>query len=246
MERIYVSISYLKTFHYLFFSLAVFSLTSGMMLFTYGSFESLSFFGLTAFYCTSSLIVAHYFYKNYREVAEPIRIIKIYLLPYIVLVFWTIGSISFLVIIFPVLLALIYSFLFINYYIFFLIIIGFFMSRFRMVSKFFEVYNFYILGKARKLAKQYACEADVGEYEVGSDPKIDEMLDDIWAHKAYPIPYVRRVETALCEKHIIDINRMLEAAKDRNDPKERATTESLKLMKDDYMRKIRAIEQKKD
>ncbi len=226
--------------------MAVFSLAAGIFFFDFAKFESFSFFGLSIFYCASSLVVAHYFFRNYREIAQPIRVIRVYLVPYLVLALWTLGSTFFLVWILPSLVALIYSFLFINYYIFFVIVIGFVISRFRVVSRFFEIYNFYILGKAKKLAKKYAFTVDVDEYVVGSDPKTDGMLDDIWAHKAYPVPYVRRLETAICENHVVDINRMLARMRECADPKEKAMSESLGMLKEDYLRRIMEIEKKVD
>jgi len=246
MQRIYVSISYFKTFHYLFFSLAVFSLTAGIMLFDLAEFEALSFFGLSFFYCASSLLVAHYFYKNYRELAEPFRVIRIYLVPYIILLFWTFACTAFLIWIFPYVAGLVYSFLFINYYIFFVIIIGFVSSRFRVVSKFFEVYDLYMLRKAKGIAKQYALTTDAAKYEVGSDPKIDEMLDEIWTHRTYPIPFVRKFESAVCEKHVIGINRMLRNMTGQAKEKDKTVVESLEKMKEDYLRKIKEIAQKED
>jgi hypothetical protein len=246
MQRIYVSTTYLKTLHYLFFSFAVFSLAAGIMFFSFALIESLSFFGLSIFYCITSLIVAYHFYKNYREIIEPFRVIRLYLPPYLILVVWTIGTMAFLVWVFPSITGLIYSFLFINYYMFFVVIIGFAVSRFRIVSRFFEFYNLYVLGKAKSLAKRHALFLDISEYETGSDSMIDELLDEAWAHKAYPLPYVRRLETALCEKHIIDINRMISKMKDDTAVKDKDVIESLEKMKEDYLKKIREIEQKID
>ncbi len=246
MERLYLSASYLKTFHYLFFSFAVFSLTAGIMFFDFAMFESFNFFGLGLFYCLVSLLAAHYFYRNYREIIEPIKVIKLYLLPYIILVCWTIGSLTAIVLLTPSIIGLIYSFLFINYYMFFVIVIGLAASRFRFISKFFEVYNVFILGRAKKIAKKYALSIYVAHYKIGSDPKLDAVLDEIWIHRDYPIPYIRKFETALCEKHVIEINRILEKMRARADEKVKTTMESLEKMKETYLKKIREIEEKED
>jgi len=246
MERIYISTYYLKTFHYLFFSLGVFSLTAGIMFFDPESLGSFSLFGLTVFYCASSLMVARYFYKNYREIIEPFRVIRIYFLPYLLLVLWTIGSVTLLVWTFPVIASLIYSLLFINYYIFFVIVIGFAASRLKMVSMLFQTYNLYILTRAKSLARRHSMIDDVNDYAVGSDSEIDGMLDEIWAHKKYPLPHVRRFEIALCDRHVIEINRMMEKLRGQPGEKQKRLLESLEKMKDDYLQKIREIEQKTD
>ncbi len=245
-DRIYVSIYYLKTLHYLFFSFAVFSLTAGVMLSGSAFMESLSFFGMSLFYCASSLFIAYRFYRDYREAAEPFRIIRLYFLPYISLVPCTMVPVVAMILTFPSLAGLVYSFLFINYYMLFVIAIGFAASRLRMISKLFEMYGSYTLGKARRLAEKHALFPELaGGYKIGSDPAIDEILDGIWAHRDYPLPYVRMFETAACERHIIDINRTLGKMKDAGGEKD-ALARSLESMKEDYHRKIREIEQKKD
>jgi hypothetical protein len=246
MERLYLSASYLKTFHYLFFSFAVFSLTAGIMFFDFARFESLNFFGLGLFYCLASLLAAYYFYRNYREIVEPIRVIRLYALPYIILVFWTILSLTAVVLVTPSILGLVYSFLFINYYMFFVVLIGLAAGRFRFISRFFEVYNFFILGRAKKIARKYALTIYTAHYKIGSDPKLDAILDEIWVHRSYPIPYIRKFETTLCEKHVIEINRILEKLKAHADEKNKTTIESLERMKGAYLKKIREIEQKED
>ncbi|MFH1237112.1 MAG: hypothetical protein V1648_01765 [Candidatus Aenigmatarchaeota archaeon] len=246
MQKIYVSSSYLKTLHYLFFSFAVFSLTAGMIFFNFAVIESLTLLGLSAFYCVTSFFVAYYFYKDYREVIEPYRVIHLYLLPYLLLALWSIGTTVALVLVFPSLSALIYSFLFINYYMFFLVLIGIVLSRFSMVSRVFEMYNKYMLNKAKKLAKRYALFLEINDYDPGSDPRIDALLDDVWTHRSYPTPHVRKLEIGLCERHMADISRMIDKIRDNKEMKDKVVVEALQKMKDDYITKIREIEQKAD
>lgn len=245
MDRIYVSIYYLKTLHYLFFFFAVFSLTAGIMFYSFALLESLNFFGLSLFYCISSLFVAYRFYKDYRRVIEPLMVIRVYFFPYISLVLSTIISVTFMFLTLPSIASLMFSFLFINYYLFFAIITGFGISRFGIVSKLFEVYNLYILGRAKNMAMKYAVFADINEYQAGSDQSIDGLLDDIWAHRNQPFLYIRMFEIAICEKHITDINRMLDTMRGTIDEREKTLMTSLETIKEDYHRKIRIIEQKK-
>ncbi len=240
MEKIYIRAYYMKILHYFFFSFAVFSVTGSMMFFESFSWESASFLFMGIFYCIASMIVAYYYYKNYKQALEPFRIIKAYFVPYMVLVIWTIGSMAVLVLFFPSIRSLIYSFMFIDYYIFFFIVIGFILSRFNVVSKLFDTYTAYNLNKAKKIAKQYAYAANVSYYTVGNNPEMDEMLDDILANKSYPLPHVRRFEIALCERQIIETNRLIERSPDAT------TKETLEKIRDGYEEKIRKIKEKID
>lgn len=247
MERFYVRIYYLKVLHYFFFSLAVFSITAGTIFFDFVAWDTFYFFGFGYFYFLSSLAVAYYYYRNYREALHAIKIVRLYLIPYTVLVFWTVGFTSLLVLIFPSLLLLVESFLFIDYYVFFVIAIGLVLSRFRVVSKFFEMYNIYVLTEALKIVKQYAHFVDVSGYSVGSNTQMDEILDDIWTHMDYPLPYIRKFEIAVCEKHIIDMNRMISKMLDRGaDETEKRIITYLEKMKSDYLKKISKIQEKVD
>ncbi len=245
MERIYIRIWYLKGLHYFFFSLAVFSVTAGIMFFDFMTFESLNFFVLGYFYCLSSLLIAYYFYKDYKKTIEPLMVIKLYFLPYMALSLWTIGTMALLIWTLPQILSLMYSFLFVDYYIFFFIAIGFLLSRFRVVSKLFEMYNDFVLNNAMRIAKQHASFVDVNEYEIGSSPETDEILDDIWVHRDYPLPFIRKLELSICDKHVIDINKILSRMK--NDlAAEKRVIKILEREKDYYLKKILQIKQKVD
>jgi hypothetical protein len=247
MERLYIRIYYLKIFHYLFFSLAIFSMTSGIMFFDFVTWESLSFFVLGYFYCVSSLVIAYYYYKDYRQTLEKMKIVRVYFVPYMVLVFWTIGCFTLLVWTFPSILPLVNSFLFVDYYIFFFIVVGFALGKFRLVSKFFEVYNIFVLRRAMKIAKEHASFVDVSEYKIGSDPEMDEILDDIWVHKDYPLPDVRKFETAVCESHIASLDKVLGRMRMKVlKETEKTMMKSFENLREDYMEKIRKIEEKVD
>jgi hypothetical protein len=70
------------------------------------------------------------------------------------------------------------------------------------VKRFFDIYNIYFLGKAKNLALKYTHLPDVSRYSIGTNPLIDEKLDDIWAHKKYPHMQIRNLEIELCKQHI--------------------------------------------
>jgi len=248
MERIYIRVYYLKILHYFFFSLSILSLTIGIMFFDFMSFDSLVFFGLSYAYCISSLAIAYYFYKDYKETMEALRIIRLIAFPYIVISVFTVGAVALMASIFPFITELIYSFMFVNFYVIFVLVIGLAMSRFRMVSRFFETYSYIIMRKAKRIAEKYALITDVQQYRIGTNPEADQLLDDIWANRDYPLPYVREFEIALCEEHVRRINRIIGNLKSKPgiEKHEENFMKSMELMKENYMDKIRKISTKKD
>jgi len=149
-------------------------------------------------------------YRPYRELASSLIVIRTYVLPYPLLALWTFGLTFLLTYVFPSLAGLVYAFLFVNYYILFLLAIGILVGRFRIVRRIFEVYNHMNLKKAQKLASEYSHVVNVMTYEVGSDHEVDEILDEIWHHRGYPLPQVKKLETVLCEMQIIKINKAME------------------------------------
>jgi hypothetical protein len=124
MEKIYLSANLLKTLHYTFFYFAVFSFTLGLFFIGFFPSESLSFLLLSIFYTISSFVSAYYFYKDYKIQIEMFKVIKLYLPNYMIITFLTIFSLLIMITITPSLFALIYSFVFINYYTFFITILG--------------------------------------------------------------------------------------------------------------------------
>jgi len=244
MEKIYISIYYLKILHYFFFSLAVFTLTAGIIFWESFTLESISLFSMCSVYSVFSLYIARSLYKSYRELAEPVIVVRTYVLPYPLLVFWIFALTFLLVYVFPYLTELVFAFLFVNYYILFLLIIGFLIGRLRIVGRLFDVYSYFTLKKAQSVASKYSHVVDVMEYEVGSDPEVDEILDDIWSHRDYPLTHVKELETRLCEIQVIKISKtikILERRKDRIKEEDRLL-EGLKDEKSEYMKKIEEIQ----
>jgi hypothetical protein len=242
-ERIYLGIYYLKILHYFFFSLAVFTLTSGIFFWELFTIESINFFVICAVYSLFSLYIAHSMYRSYTELAEPLMVIRSYVLPYPLLSFWTCVLTFFLVYVSPRLTELIYAFLFVNYYIVFFLLIGLFVSRLSFVGKLFEVYDNLSLRRAMGLASSYSHIAEVEAYRIGSDPRADEMLDDIWKHRDYPLPYVKELETRLCEMRMYKVDKSIKAL-ERIPERTRTEEELLKRLKterSEYLRKMEKV-----
>ncbi|NIP40044.1 MAG: hypothetical protein GTN39_00840 [Candidatus Aenigmarchaeota archaeon] len=248
MQKVYIGIYYLKILHYFFFSLAVFSLTAGIILFESFAMESLILFSICGVYSLFSVYIAFSIYRAYKKLVEPIMVIRTYVLPYIVLAFLTFGMMLSLVFIFPYLTELVYAFLFVNYYIVFLLVGGVIISRFTVVKKTFEFYSNLGLMRAKRLASRYSRIVNVKEYDVGSDPEADELLDNIWKNKDYPTPFVRALETRICEIKINNFNRSMQVLESRTQRtrEESKLIEVFRAEKQNYMNKIQEIRQLKD
>lgn len=245
MEKIYLRAYYMKSLHYFFFALAVFSLGSGVIFFQVLTVESLSFLGLSVFYFLSSETIAYYYYRGYRQFMDPFIVVRTYLIPYMALTLWTIGSLVAFVLFFPSILPLIRSFLFIDYYIFFLIVLGFVFSRMKVVSGLFRMYDKMGLRRAMRIAKRRASSVDVDTYSIGSDPRIDEILDDILTHEDNPESYVRALEIAVCERHIANTSRIVNNIRKRGaEEEEKDLLESMKKIRESYIEKAREIGKK--
>jgi len=85
MDRIFVTAQYLKIAHYLFFSLAVFSVTSAFSLWNYFIEESIGFLIFSVIYLNATLWLAYFFYKDYKLELKNIMVITRYAKPYIIL-----------------------------------------------------------------------------------------------------------------------------------------------------------------
>jgi hypothetical protein len=248
MERIYLGIYYLKILHYFFFSLAVFTLTAGIILFESFTLESIILFSMCSIYSGFSVYIAHSIYRAYKILVEPIMVVRTYLLPYIVLTFLTFGMTISFALIFPYLTEIVYAFLFVNYYIIFLLLGGIIISRFRIVKKTFEFYSSLSLIRAKRLASKYSRVVDTKEYDVGADPEADELLDNIWKNKDYPLPYVKALETRICEIKIQNLTKSIQVLEARTErtPEENKLIEIFNTEKQNYVRKIQEIGQLKD
>ncbi len=216
MERFYVRLYYLKILHYMFFSLGVLSLSIAIILFDIYSLSSRSMIILSVTYTVSSLYIANIFMSQFRKIEKNNREITKQGVRYIFLALYTISLLVIFLNTFPFVVELIYYFIFVNYYIFFLIIIGFILGRFKLVSRLFEVYSDSMLRRAKSFALEYSKYRGLHDYVTGSDERVDEMLETIWSNKTYPLPFIKDLEMYMCNKKIRDIQKAIVNFSDRN------------------------------
>lgn len=100
------------------------------------------------------------------------------------------------------------------------------------------------LHEAKKIVKNYALTPYVYSYKIGSDPKLDAILEEVIKHKEYPIPYVRKFEKNVYEKRVSEINRILEKISRSSETMEQSIKATLEKMKETYLQKIKEIEEK--
>jgi hypothetical protein len=242
MEHFYIRLYYLKILHYFFFSLGVLSLSLSIVLYDVLMLGSQTLVLLSLFYCGASLYIASRFLKHYRKPTKTGQLIKTGL-PYVLLTFYTIGMLFSFIYFFPWILQLIYSMLFVNYYIFFVLIIGILLGRFEVVGRLFIVYSDISLERAMKIVLEYSMIPNTKKYEAGADPKTDEALENVWAHKKYPLPYVREFEKEVILKRIREIDDTIPFF-EKNGMK--TLLENLKSERNDNIRRFEEVEKKVD
>jgi|GEM_PF-1275238 len=248
MERIYIGLYYLKILHYFFFSLAIFSLVSGVIFMESFTLESLNLLFLSSIYSSVSVYIAFSIYRAYKKLAEPIMVIRTYVFPYVLFAFLTLVMTLSIIFIFPYMTELVYAFLFVNYYIIFFIAGGIIMSRFSVAKKTFEFYSNLGLIRAKRFASRYSRVVDLKEYDVGTDTEADELLDNVWDHKDYPLPYVRALEIKVCEIKISNLGRSIQVLESRAErsPEENKLIGVFKAEKQNYIRKIHDVQELRD
>ncbi len=217
MEKFYIRLYYLKMLHYFFFSLAVMSLTFSVIFYDVIIFGSQILLAISVFYCLSSLYVSTRFLKRYKELERAPSVLKRVVLPYIVLAFYTLGMTLGFALFFPWIIQFVYSLLFINYYIFFVIVIGMVLGRFEIVGKLFEVYSDMILKRAMKIVREYAIIPEARGLRAGRSMVADEFLENVWAHRDYPLPHVRALEKRLILDQIRNIDLSIKVYQSHDD-----------------------------
>lgn len=238
-DRLYVKLYYLKIAHYMYFAMGVFSLTAAIIFWNEFPDQSLYMLLPCLIYSGVSMWSAYYFYRDYRHEVEPLIFVKNYVLPYMVLALWTLFMTVLMIYLVPFLKELMYSFLFINYYFFFVLVVGVAVSRFGVIKQLFHFYSTMNLKRGLSIASRGAMVMNLSEYVVGTDEIIDGMLDEILTEKKHPGAKIRMLEIELCKKHIREIDRELERLQG-NDviSAQKNLIEILKSEREDYVKKL--------
>ena len=216
MERFYVRLYYLKILHYLFFSLGVLSLSIAIILFDIYSLSSRSMIILSITYTASSLYIANIFMGQFNRMEKNKKEITKQGIRYVFLALYTVSLLVIFLNMFPYVVQFMYYFIYVNYYIFFILLIGFFLGKFKVISKLFEVYSDNLLNRAKSFVLEYSKYRGIHNYVIGSDERVDEMLETIWSNKTYPLPFIKDLELYMCNRKIMDLQKAIVNFSNRN------------------------------
>jgi hypothetical protein len=216
MERFYIRAYYLKAAHYLFFSLAVFSLTFALSVWSTFLVESIALLIFTLIYINASLWIAYFFYKEYKIQVKNVIVVSRYAKPYIILGIVVFALTELLIIFFPEIDSLLFSMMFINFYYTFVIILGASLYLVKPIRMLFEYQSHRALTRGKQIASRFSHLSELTNYKIGTNPFVDEVLDDIWSNRTYPVPHVQRLEIELCQSKISEIEGRIELADKMN------------------------------
>jgi len=212
MEKIYIRAQYLRIAHYLFYSLAVFSVTSALALYGMFADQAIGLFIFSLMYLNASMWLAYFFYKDYKIQLKDIKVVSRYAKPYLILSIAVFVMTEMFIFLVPEMGGLLFSMMFINFYYAFIIIIGAALYLVKPVRRLFDFQSAQALRKGKEIASRYSHLSEVISYKIGSNPFIDEVLDEIWSNRGYPVPHVQRLEVELCQEKISEIEGRIELA----------------------------------
>ncbi len=244
MERVYIRSYYLKAAHYFFYSMSVFSLTVTVSFWRSFMIKSLMFAFFCIIYANIGLWLAYFFYKDYEKEIKGMFVLRRYAPPYVILSIFVVFGAEMLIFTSPDLGNLIFSMLFINYYYVFIVAIGAALYMLKPVRRLFEFRTKRILRNAKSIVLKYSRLPDIKDYKPGTDPIIDEILDDVWGNKDYPVPHVQRLEIEVCRNRIEEIQAKIDVAETENRNKE--VIRSLKRKKSRYEKLLEQISSYRD
>lgn len=205
---IYISTEYFQIIHYYYFCMGMFSFTAAVIFgFPYSMFFMI-------FYVLHSIIswyVSYFIQKSMRKFV--IIQSREYVISHIILTILTVGS-TLMLWYFQVLIEtfLIDSIIFINYFVFFIGVLWYGMTKFDVVKGLFAYFDSLTFRKAKKLVidkridlglKELVTDVVIKTYEVGSDSEIDSILVSVWDERETNVEgNIYRLEMALCDKMI--------------------------------------------
>ncbi len=244
MDKIVVRMTYLKSAHYFFFAMAVFSLTAAIAFWEVFLAESTIFLFFCVIYANISFWLAYFFYKDYSEQVENLFVLRRYTWPYVLLSVLVVAMTEGMIVVTPSISGVIYSTLFINYYYLFIVGMGALSYAFKPVRRLFEFKSALAIGKGRDIVLKFSRLDLVREYKTGTDPYIDEMFENIANSKDYPTPHVQRLEIELCSKRLRETETKLELA--RSQGRNKRHLEMLEREKEEYEHLLEKVRSYRD
>jgi hypothetical protein len=160
------------------------------------------------------MVITYSLFKDYY--GQHVRgedILNKYAYPFVILSVLVVILTELLIFLVPGTRNLIYSILFINFFYMFVVVISALFYTLEPIKRLFEFQTDHILEKAKNIAASHSKLSDVKKYTTGTNPLIDEILDDVWSRKDNPSPDVRRLEVEICVLRISDLGKAIKLAK---------------------------------
>ncbi|RLI97761.1 MAG: hypothetical protein DRO99_02530 [Candidatus Aenigmatarchaeota archaeon] len=237
-DRFYIRLRYLKAVHYIFYTLGVFSLTVAITLWNDYASGSFVFACLSAVHMSGSMLLAYFFYKDYTKELAASSILKSYGLPYFAISITTVLVTEALFIVIPGFSQMMYYMLFANYYYVFIMVIAATLYKVKPVHRLFRMQDRKALEDAKSIALKRSGMKEIGEYRVGTDPVVDQVLDDIHADRG-SAANIKKLELEVCLNKVREIGSWIREAKMRGESPYKI--KQLEEKKREYDEKARSI-----
>jgi hypothetical protein len=218
---IYVGVEYMQTIHYYYFCMGIFSFTAA---FIFGFPYSVFFIVFCILHSVISWYIAWFMQKRMKKFV--IMESAGYMLSHVLLTVFTAG-LTLVLWYYQIFMErfLIDSIIQINYFVFFLGMLWYVMTRFSLVISLFEYFDSLTLRRAKGLIirkreelglKKLMTDMAIKSYETGSDREMDSMLISLWRERdTNLLENVYEFENALCERTIEKFRKRVEKLKSR-------------------------------
>ncbi|MCK4496930.1 MAG: hypothetical protein KAU24_01960 [Candidatus Aenigmarchaeota archaeon] len=229
--NIYIGVKYFQIIHYYYFCMGIFSFTVAII---FGFPYYLYFIMFYILHSGISWYVALFMEKKMKKFV----VIQSsgYMVSHALLTVLTSGM-TLVLWSYNILIEkfLIDSIIYINYYIFFLGLLWYVMTRFDVVSELFAYFDSLTLKRAKKLIlnkreklklRKLITDIKIKSYEPGSEPEIDSILISTWRkRKSRLVRNIYEFETKMCESIIKKFRDRIE--KLRSEPVTRLTDQKM-------------------
>ncbi|UCD06809.1 MAG: hypothetical protein JSW41_03130 [Candidatus Aenigmatarchaeota archaeon] len=220
---LYIGAEYFQIIHYYYFCMGIFSFTAAIM---FGFPYSIFFIIFCIIHSAISWYVAYFMEERMRKFV----VIQSsgYMASHVLLTFLTAGLTLFLWY-YQVFIErfLIDSIIQINYFVFFLGLLWYIMTRFGVVGNLFAYFDSLTLRRAKRLIlnkrgelglKKLITDIKIKSYEPGSEPEIDSILISVWRERESNIERnIYEFETKMCEKIVEKFRDRIEKIKSKPD-----------------------------
>lgn len=230
---IYIGVEYFQMIHYYYFCMGIFSFTAAVV---FGFPYSILFM----VFCILHSVISWYVAWFMQKVMKRFIVIQSsgYMFSHFILTL-VVSASTLLLWYYEILIErfLIDAVIQINFFVFFLGLLWYMITRFNVAGEVFEYFDEISLRRAKSLIISKRDELGLGRlisdvriksYRPGSDPEIDSMLISVWKERKSSLPErIHEFEVKMCEKLIENFRNNIEKIKSKPEP----TPADLKILK---------------